>query len=133
MPDKPKPKVLVVDDDNLMRSLLKAILKDEGYAVVAEAKDGMAALEACARFNPELVCLDINMPGLSGLDTLRELRARHPKTIVVMVTGDASLTTVREAVTGGAAGYIIKPFSQGRVADALRQALQAAAAPGLFG
>jgi two-component system, chemotaxis family, chemotaxis protein CheY len=121
-----KLRVLVVDDDNLMRELLKAILREEGYRVVGDAKDGQAALAACDKLTPDLVCLDVNMPGMSGIDILKTLRRQHTNTRVVMITGDSSLTTVREAVSHGAAGYIIKPFSSARVADALREALKPA-------
>lgn len=121
-----KLRVLVVDDDNLMRELLKAILREEDCQVVGEAKDGQGALSACDKLRPDLVCLDVNMPGMSGIDILKTLRANHPDTRVIMVTGDASLGTVREAVSLGAAGYIIKPFTAGRVGDALRAALKPA-------
>jgi two-component system chemotaxis response regulator CheY len=122
----PKLRVLVVDDDNLMRELLKAILRDEGYQIVGDAKDGQSALAACDKLTPDLVCLDVNMPGMNGIELLKTLRRQHPNTRVVMITGDSSLTTVREAVSHGAAGYIIKPFSSARVADALRVALKPA-------
>ncbi|MBK6742051.1 MAG: response regulator [Hydrogenophilales bacterium] len=123
----PKLRVLVVDDDNIMRELLKAILREEGYRVAGEAKDGESALTACDDLSPEVVCLDVNMPGMSGIETLRILRGKHPQVRIIMITGDASLNTVREAVSLGAAGFIIKPFSQGRVADALRAALKPSA------
>lgn len=121
-----KIRTLVVDDDTLMRELLKAILRDEGYQVIGEAKDGAAAVAACEKNPPDLVCLDVNMPGMSGIDTLRALRGIHDDLCVVMVTGDSSLSTVREAVSYGAAGYIIKPFTHARVADALKAALKQA-------
>lgn len=122
---KTQKKILVVDDDTLMRELLKAILKDEGFNVVGEAKDGQAALAQLEKLGPELVCLDVNMPGMSGLDVLKAIQKAAPATRVVMITGDASMTTVREAVSYGAAGYIIKPFNQVRVGQTVRAALSA--------
>lgn len=119
-----KQRVLVVDDDKLMREILKAILREEGFAVYGEASDGQAALEACEKDVPDVVCLDVNMPGLSGIETLAALRTKFPKLHVVIITGDASSATVREAVSQGATGYIIKPFSTARVADALKAALK---------
>lgn len=118
-------RVLVVDDDKLMRELLKAILRDEGYAVAGEAANGESALTLCGKLRPDAVCLDVNMPGKTGLEVLKALRRQHPGTKVVMITGDASLGTVREAVGLGAMGYIIKPFNAGRVADALKTCLLA--------
>ena len=117
-------KVLVVDDDNLMRELLKAILREEGFSVVGEAKDGPGALNQLAKLSPDVVCLDVNMPGMSGLEVLKAIQSAAPDTKVIMVTGDASMTTVREAVGYGAAGYIIKPFKAGRVGPAIRAALK---------
>jgi two-component system, chemotaxis family, chemotaxis protein CheY len=121
-----KLRILVVDDDNLMRELLKAILRHEGYVVVGEAKDGPTALAACEKLRPEVVCLDVNMPGMSGIEVLKLLRASYADTRVVMITGDASLSTVRDAVSLGAAGFIIKPFTAARVADVLNAALKPA-------
>lgn len=123
MDEKDKQRVLVVDDDTLMREVLKAILRSEGFAVAGEAKDGPSALALVERLLPEAVCLDVNMPGISGLDTLKILREKYPDVRVVMITGDASMATVREAVSFGAVGYIIKPFNAGRVADALKTVL----------
>lgn len=118
------PRVLVVDDDTLMREVLKAILRDEGFAVAGEAKDGLSALSQVEKLAPDVVCLDVNMPGASGLDVLKSIQKIAPDMKVVMITGDASMSTVRDAVSYGAAGYIIKPFKAGRVGPALRAALK---------
>ena len=122
--DNNKPRVLVVDDDTLMREILKAILRSEGFDVVGEAMDGQAALTQVGKLSPDVVCLDVNMPGMSGLEVLKSIQSAAPDTKVVMITGDSSMTTVREAVGFGASGYIIKPFNAARVADTLRAALK---------
>jgi two-component system chemotaxis response regulator CheY len=122
--DKKSLRVLVVDDDTLMREILKAILRDEGFGLFGEAKDGVSALAQLERGKPDLVCLDVNMPGMSGLDVLKAMQARVPGMPVLMVTGDASMNTVREAVSLGAVGYLIKPFNAKRVADSLNAALK---------
>jgi two-component system, chemotaxis family, chemotaxis protein CheY len=116
--------VVIVDDDRLMRALLGTILKQEGYQFLGEATDGHEALTMCEHTRPALVCLDINMPGPSGIEVLKILRERLPETRVVVISGDASMATVREAVSYGAAGYIIKPFTPARVGAALRAALR---------
>ena len=126
MDEKKKRRVLIVDDDMLMREVLKAILRDEGFFVAGEAKDGPTGLTQVERLLPDAVCLDVNMPGISGLDTLKILREKYPGVRVVVITGDATLSTIREAVSFGASGYIIKPFNAGRVADALHAALRPA-------
>lgn len=122
--DEPKPRVVVVDDDTLMREVLKAVLRDEGYAVAGEARDGAEALGLIQRAAPDVVCLDVNMPGMSGIEVLKAVRSRHPEIRVVMITGDSSMSTVREAVGFGAVGFIVKPFKAGRVGSALRAAMK---------
>jgi two-component system chemotaxis response regulator CheY len=124
MNNSKRSSVLVVDDDNLMREVLKAILRDEGFNVVGEARDGQSALSQVGKLNPDVVCLDVNMPGMSGLEVLKAITQAAPDTKVVMITGDASMTTVRDAVGYGAAGYIIKPLKAARVGAAVRAALK---------
>jgi len=125
MDEKKKPqRVLVVDDDMLIREVLKAILRSEGFKVVGEARDGEAGIAQTDSLRPDIVCLDISMPGMSGLDALKVLREKFPQVRVVMITGDATTGTVREAVSSGAAGYIIKPFNAKRVAAVLHAALK---------
>jgi two-component system chemotaxis response regulator CheY len=121
------PRVLVVDDDTLMRELLKALLRDEGFTVAGEAKDGLSALALVDRVRPDLVCLDVNMPGMSGIDVLKAIKARCESCRIVMISGDASMATVREAVGYGAVGFIVKPFKAGRVGASLRAAMKAPA------
>ena len=116
-----RPRVLIVDDDKLMRQILGAILAANGFSVVGEAGSGQAAVEFCKRGAMDIICLDIHMPGLSGLDTLKALRKDYPLPKVVMVTGDAHLETVQDAVSLGACGYIIKPFSEAKVVDTLKR------------
>jgi two-component system chemotaxis response regulator CheY len=117
-------RVLVVDDDTLMREVLKALLRDEGFEVAGEARDGQSALALLDRARPDLVCLDVNMPGMSGIDVLKNIRSNYPDIRVVMITGDSSMGTVREAVGFGAMGYIIKPFKAGRVSSSLHAAMK---------
>ena len=119
-----KGTALVVDDDPMMRSLLRVILREDGWAVVGEAANGEQAIAQCKAATPDVVCLDIMMPGMSGLEVLGVLHQEVPESRVVMITSDASMHTVREAVGHGAAGYIVKPFNAKRVGDALAQAMK---------
>ncbi len=125
MDAKPHGRVLIVDDDTMIRTLLKAILRAEGWALAGEAASGEQAISQCKFLDPDIVCLDVMMPGMSGLETLKVLRKECPDVRVVMITADSSTATVREAVSAGALGYIIKPFNARRVADALHQAMKA--------
>lgn len=116
-----------MDDDTLMREVLKALLRDEGFQVAGEAKDGQSALAQLERIQPDLICLDVNMPGMSGLEVLKAIKEKCRDCRVVMISGDSSMGTVREAVGFGAVGFIVKPFKAGRVGAALRAAMKAPA------
>lgn len=116
------PKVLIVDDNDVMRTLLRALLRDEAYQVVGEARNGLQALEQIASLQPDLVCLDVIMPDLDGLETLRTIRRDYPRVVVVMVTGMASVENVQEALKLGAAGFVIKPFNAAKVLENLARA-----------
>lgn len=114
-----KIKILVVDDDHIMCELLTYILRHEGYNVVGEARDGEIALEQCAKFEPDVVCLDINMPRMGGIETLHAIKVEHPKTAVVMVSAEATKEVVVDALGKGACGFIVKPFNAAKILDTL--------------
>ena len=105
-----KPSVLVVDDDHLMREMLKLILQSDDYPVAGEAANGKNAIEQCAKLKPGLVMLDINMPGMSGLEALEEIHRVSPATKVMMVSADATMDSVKEAISKGAIGFVVKPL-----------------------
>ncbi len=120
-------RVLIADDAAFMREMLREILTEGGYEVVAEAADGE---ETLARFNehhPDVVTLDIVMPGKSGLEVLRELTALHKGACVVMCSALGQEALVMEALEAGAKEYIIKPFKPDQVLGALNEALQKSA------
>ncbi|GAA5170432.1 response regulator [Viridibacterium curvum] len=114
--------VVVVDDNDTTRAMLRGILRQEGAEVLGEAKDGESAVAACKRLKPRLVCLDVMMPGANGVEVLREVRAELPETRVLMVTGSTDRDTVQSAISGGASGYVVKPFNAARVIAAVQQA-----------
>ena len=103
-------KILVVDDSYLTRFLLAKILAGGGHEVVGEAGDGVEALEKVRDLRPDVVILDIIMPRMRGLETLREIREISPSTRVIICSGDTQDFTVRDAVQNGASGFIVKPF-----------------------
>lgn len=120
---KRRPTVLIVDDNDMMRAILRGILRNEEYEVVGEARNGIAAVELTERFMPDIVCLDVQMPEKDGLSALADIRAAHPETAVVMVTASADPETVQDAIMQGAVGYIVKPFNAAKVVDTLVKAL----------
>ena len=119
--------VLVVDDDLSMRQFLEILLTRDGYAV-RTAASGEAALQAAEETWPRLVLTDLNMPGLSGMDLLRELKARgatagRPDVTVVMVTAHGSAENAVEAMKNGATDYVMKPFNNDEIRLVVRRAL----------
>jgi two-component system chemotaxis response regulator CheY len=120
---KPTKRVLIVDDNSIMRMLLRTLLRGEEFVVVGEAGNGEQALELAERLRPDIVCLDIEMPKIGGLEVLPQIRQRVPIAVVLMVTGHTDRETVQAAIDKGAAGYILKPFSAGRVLEAIAAAI----------
>ncbi|PFG39029.1 response regulator of citrate/malate metabolism [Georgenia soli] len=113
--------VLIVDDDYMVARIHEGFVKRcEGVEVVGVAHDPAAALEAAARLQPDLVLLDVFLPGASGLDILAGMREAAPDMDVIVVTAAREAETVKRAVRGGAVQYLMKPFT---FAD-LRERLQ---------
>lgn len=111
--------VLIVDDNDMMRTLLRSILRGNDYEVIGEARNGAAAVEMAGRLKPAIVCLDVVMPEKNGIEALIEIKAGHPDIQVVMVTANASAENVQEAIMNGATGFIVKPFNAAKVLDTL--------------
>jgi two-component system chemotaxis response regulator CheY len=120
-------RVLITDDAAFMREMLREIIAEGGYEVVAEAADGEEALERFNEHHPDVITLDIVMPGKSGLEVLRELMALDPSACVVMCSALGQEALVMEALEAGAKEYIIKPFKPDQVLGALNEALQKSA------
>lgn len=112
---------LIVDDEAHVRLFLRLLLNDLGIATSWQAAEGETALALAAEHQPELVLLDVNMPGLSGLETLARLKTAHPELPVVMVSSENAMTTVREAARLGASGYILKQTAKDEARQALRE------------
>jgi two-component system chemotaxis response regulator CheY len=123
MADEPKKRVVIVDDDGILRELLKGILRQGQFDVAGEAGDGERCLALAETVQPDVICLDIHMPKMNGIQCLEALRASHPQVKVVMISGDATLPVVQEALTKGASGFIVKPFNAARVLDTLQRCL----------
>lgn len=121
-------RILIADDDGMLRELLKAMLRSDGHTVVGEAANGEQALSMTAELAPEVLLLDIHMPKMDGLACLDTLKVKHPDTTVIMISGDASLPSVKDALAKGARGYIVKPFNASKVLDTIQRCLQPKAA-----
>jgi NarL family two-component system response regulator LiaR len=119
----PAIRVLLVDDHPVVRQGLRALLSThEGIEVVGEADDGEAAVAAADRLSPDVVLMDVVMPGLDGVEALRRIGERRPQTRVVMLTSYADERRAMEAVDAGASGFLLKDASPRDVAAAIRAA-----------
>ena len=116
-------KILIVDDNDLMRTLLRGILRSENCQVIGEARNGSIALDSIARNKPDIVFLDVVMPEMDGLEALQNIKSKHPEIVVVMITGNPSKENVEESIQGGASGFIIKPFNSAKVLDTLNRVM----------
>lgn len=114
--------VLVVDDAAFIRRLIRTILSGEGYQV-HEAVNGRDAVEKYAELHPDLVTMDVNMPGMSGIDAMREILVQDPAARVVIVSAVRSAETLDQARAAGALDVVPKPFRRANVLDAVRTGL----------
>lgn len=101
-------RVMLVDDHALVRSAVRAALEAPDIEVVAEAASAEAAFDAALKARPDLILLDVDMPGMSGLQLIRELKPRLPETQIVMLSAGGEDRMVVEAMQHGAAGYLTK-------------------------
>lgn len=113
-----KLKVLVVEDDATVRDVLTTLLAFDGFAVAAAA-DGSTGLELAETLQPDIVLLDVGLPGIDGLEVCRMVRKRSPGTRVVMVTGRGTAEDELHGVAAGADAYLRKPFSPLELLEAL--------------
>ena len=137
-----KTTILVVDDQSSMRRVIEQHLRAAGYSAIYQAESGEEALERLGRMKMDLVILDWTMPGMSGIDVLREIRSNEAwkNTKVMMVTAEGLKENVIAAVQAGANSYVVKPFTQatllGKIEDALplrRGAVNKRPPPGFMG
>lgn len=113
-------RVLVVDDAAFMRVSIKNMLSKNEYEVVGEAENGKVAVIKFLELNPDIVTMDITMPEMDGLASLKEILAINPAANVIMVSAMGQESMVREAVLTGAKGFIVKPFKEDVILSALQ-------------
>jgi DNA-binding NarL/FixJ family response regulator len=116
-------RVLVVDDHAVVREGLRTFLRlQHGIEVVGEAGDGVAAVEEARRLAPDVVLMDLVMPGVDGVEAMQRIRAERPKTRIVVLTSFGDEEKLLPAVRGGAAGYLLKSAEPREVVRAIRAA-----------
>jgi DNA-binding NarL/FixJ family response regulator len=118
-----RPSVFIVDDHAFFRSGLRSLLAEHDFPVVGEAATGDAALPLIERRGPDVVVMDLSMPGMSGADATRALMERMPDVVVLVVTVSAGEGDVLEALEAGASGYLLKDSAPDEIVRAIEAAM----------
>ena len=117
-----KGRILICDDERDIRDILGRLVRQEGYEAL-EAADGTAALAAIRQQPPDLLFLDVRMPGLDGIEVLRQVKLLAPQLAVVIISSSAATTDTAMARACGACGYLLKPFRHEEVLRSLQSAM----------
>jgi NarL family two-component system response regulator LiaR len=116
-------RVLLVDDHAVVRKGLRALLdREPGIEVIGEAEDGEQALRALVRGRPDVILMDLEMPGIGGIEATRQIAEQHPEARIVVLTSHAAAQDVLPALKAGALGYVLKHSAPAEVLHAIRQA-----------
>lgn len=115
--------VLIVDDSEVMREMIKDILIDKGFNVVGEAKDGDEALVKYKEHEPNIVTMDVVMPSKHGIDAIKSIIEHDDKARIVVISGLHQKSLVMDALDAGARDYIIKPFEPDDLAAAIERSI----------
>lgn len=114
-------KVMIVDDAAFMRMMIKDILTKNGYEVVAEAENGVKAVEKYQEVRPDLTTMDITMPEMDGITAMKQIKDSDPSAKIIMCSAMGQQAMVIEAIQSGARDFIVKPFQPDRVLEAVRK------------
>ena len=119
-----RPSVFIVDDHGFFRAGLRSVLGEHGFPVVGEAPNGEAALPLIERRKPDLVVMDLSMPGMSGAEATSEIMRRSPSTAVLVMTVSTGEADVLDALEAGAAGYLLKDSQPKEIVGAIETAVR---------
>ena len=114
-------KIMLVDDAAFMRMMVKNALTKSGYTDIIEAQDGAEAVKKYAEEKPDMVFMDITMPNMDGLQALKKIKEDFPAAKIVMCTAMGQETMVIDAIKSGASDFIVKPFQEDRVLEAVKK------------
>jgi DNA-binding NarL/FixJ family response regulator len=119
-------RILIVDDHECVREGLRLLLAEEpGLQIVGEAASGEEAVELSRALHPDLVLMDLMMPGIGGIEAIRRLRQATPRPQVLVLTSYSSEMNVNEALEAGASGYLLKDVLKGHLLQAIAEAREA--------
>lgn len=113
--------ILICDDAAFMRMMIKDILSKNGYNVAGEAENGLKAVEKFKELSPDLVLMDITMPEMDGIAALKEIKKIDAGAKVIMCSAMGQQAMVIESIQTGAKDFIVKPFQQDRVLEAVKK------------
>lgn len=116
-------RILIVDDAAVMRLMLKTLLQNNQYEVVAEAANGKEAVEMYAAHKPDLVTMDITMPDMDGITAVKEIIKIDPNAKIIMCSAMGQVDKVKAAVLSGAKSFLVKPLQPERVLATVKQVL----------
>jgi two-component system chemotaxis response regulator CheY len=118
-----QPRIMIVDDAAFMRKKIRKILTANGYSEIQEIASGKEAVKAYMEYEPDLVTMDIIMPGMDGIATLQEIRSLDPDAKVIMISAMGQKRMIVEAIKAGALDFILKPFDSEMVISTISRFL----------
>ncbi|MBE5936426.1 MAG: response regulator [Lachnospiraceae bacterium] len=116
-------RILICDDAAFMRMMIKDILTKNGYEIAAEAENGLKAVEKYTETKPDLVMMDITMPEMDGIQALKKIKQVDAAANIIMCSAMGQQAMVIESIQSGARDFIVKPFNQDRVLEAVKKAV----------
>lgn len=114
-------RILITDDAAFMRMQLKNIFESLGHEVVGEAENGQVAIDLYDELQPDLVTMDITMPEMNGVEAVKGIKKNHPNATIIMCSAMGQQQMVLEAIQAGAKDFIVKPFDQERIKQAIEK------------
>ncbi|MBF0408290.1 MAG: response regulator [Candidatus Riflebacteria bacterium] len=123
MTDQPRKKILIVDDAEILRKILRDLLESNGYEVF-EAANGKEALMNYPKIRPDLITMDITMPEMDGITALKALKKLDPAVKIIMITAVGTANSVKDAIVAGAINFIVKPYKPGKILETLKKMLE---------
>ncbi|MFZ5650399.1 MAG: response regulator [Bacillota bacterium] len=116
-------RIMIVDDAAFMRMMIKNILLKNGYEVAGEAENGKMAVNMYSETRPDLVTMDITMPEMDGIDAVKAIRSMDSSASIIMCSAMGQQSMVMDAIQAGAKDFIVKPFQQDRLLQAIERVL----------
>jgi two-component system, chemotaxis family, chemotaxis protein CheY len=116
-------KILIIDDAKFMRMTLKNILEKANHQVIGEGENGIQAVELYRKLQPDLVIMDITMPEMSGIEAIKAIKNEFPQAKIIICSAIGQHKMVVEAIKAGAKDFIVKPFDENRLLEAVHRVL----------